>query len=146
MPHLTLQISAGGPILDLIIGPSVPRLVALNNANQPIPGMLKIRGLVDTGASQTCVDPACLSKLGLSPTGFTHIHTPSTRGTPHRCNQFDVQLVLIHAKGSLLRFESLAVVESSLMIQGIQALIGRDVLSNCLLVYDGAANIFSIAF
>ena len=41
---------------------------------------------------------------------------------------------------------SSAVFESGLNGQGIQALIGRDDLSNSLLVYDGRADLFSLAF
>jgi len=38
------------------------------------------------------------------------------------------------------------VFESGLNVQGIQALIGRDDLSDSLLVYDGRADLFSLAF
>jgi len=145
MPHLTLQISPGGPILDLLVGVSVPRAAALQRAGQPVPQAVRVRGLVDTGASGTCVDPGCLSSLGLSPTGQSPIHTPSTEGTPVLCDQYDVSLVLLHPR---LQFtlHALPVIASSLSIQGIQALLGRDVLAACLFVYDGAAGIFSLAF
>ena len=60
-------------------------------------------------------------------------------------SQYDVSLTLLHPKLSL-NFGAVAVIGSQLSPQGIQALIGRDVLKNCLFVYDGQAGIFSLAF
>ena len=45
-----------------------------------------------------------------------------------------------------LSISNVAVAEAQLSIQGIQALIGRDVLKNCLLVYDGQNGTFTLAF
>jgi hypothetical protein len=41
---------------------------------------------------------------------------------------------------------AVSVLESALKVQGIDALIGRDVLQYCLLVYDGRASTISMAF
>lgn len=38
------------------------------------------------------------------------------------------------------------VVEAHLSFQGIQALLGRDILSNCLFLYDGQSGVFTLAF
>jgi hypothetical protein len=53
---------------------------------------------------------------------------------------------MIPVAGLTFTVGALQVFESSLNIQGIQALIGRDVLANCLFVYDGRSKIFSLAF
>jgi predicted aspartyl protease len=145
MPHLTLQIAPGGPLVDILVGVSAGRLQALKQAAKPIPNAIQIRALIDTGASCTCIDPAVLKNLGLSPTGSTPIHTPTTGDQAHNANQYDVSLVLLHPKLQLT-LQAVPVVEASLMIQGIQALIGRDVLKNCLFVYDGQTGIFTLAF
>lgn len=146
MPHVTAQITAGGPILDFAIGVSGPRAEALQKSNEVVPPSMKIRGLIDTGASSTCVDPTCLDALGLSPTGQVPIHTPSTEaGTPKIHRQFDISLTLMHP-GISYTFKTLAVVESHLVHQGYHALIGRDVLKNCLFVYNGDEETFSLAF
>ena len=71
--------------------------------------------------------------------------TPSTGGQPHTANQYDVSLVLRHPNLSLTLW-TVAMAESQLLMQGIQALIGRDVLTNCLLVYDGQVGSFTLAF
>ena len=71
--------------------------------------------------------------------------TPSTGTQPHYTNVYDVSLILVHP-ALQLTMGNVAVAESELMVQGIQALIGRDVLKNCLLVYDGALGVFTLGF
>lgn len=71
--------------------------------------------------------------------------TPSTGSQPHPCNQYDVSLVLLHPQLQLT-FNSVPALESDLAHQGFHALIGREVLRRCLLVYDGQSGIFSLAF
>jgi hypothetical protein len=73
------------------------------------------------------------------------MHTPSTGAQVHHANLYDVSLVLMHPALSL-SISNVAVAEAQLSIQGIQALIGRDVLKNCLLVYDGQNGTFTLAF
>ena len=136
MPHLATQISVGGPIIDVKVGVSRERRLVLEAAKQPVPGPIQIRALVDTGASCTNIDPDVFSQLGLTPTGVATVHTPSTGTAGHVTNQYDVSLVLLHPKLSFTFF-AIPVIESQLAIQGIQGLLGRDVLAKCLLVYDG---------
>jgi hypothetical protein len=145
MPHVTQQISPGGPILDFLVGVSLPRAQALQRAGVALPSAVHIRGLIDTGASGTCVDPSCLEALGLAPTGQIPIHTPSTSGAPHLSDQYDISLVIVHPRLQLT-LHALPVIASTLTPQGIQALIGRDVLTRCLFLYDGVMGIFSLAF
>jgi|SRR5882724_3465802 len=145
MPHLTLQISAGGPVLELYVGVSNPRSDALKAAGQPVPPPVMVRGLLDTGASCTGVDPAVLTGLGIASTGTTPLHTPSTTlSTPHIARQFDVSIILVHPLINRT-FMAIPVIESQLAHQGIQMLIGRDILNQCLFTYDGTAQSFCLA-
>ncbi len=145
MPHVTLQLSPSGPVLDLLVGVSLPRAEALRRAGRHAPPPVSVRGLIDTGASGTCVDPACLQKLELQATGAVPIHTPSTGETPHWCDQFDVSVALLHPRLQMT-IRALPVLASPLAYQGLQVLLGRDVLAQCLLVYDGPTGLFSLAF
>jgi len=145
VPHLTLPIGQGGPVLDIVIGVSQARQNALTANKQPVPPSVRIRGLVDTGASCTCVDPSILASLQLSPTGTTTMHTPSTGASPGTANLYDASIVLVHPQLSLTFFNQ-AVAESVLAVQGIHALIGRDILAKCLLTYDGQSKLFILAF
>ena len=145
MPHFTLQIVPEGPVISLLVGLSAPRIAALRQANLPIPQAVVLRCLLDTGASGTCIDAAAIAPLGLTPTGTTLISTPSTGGTPHQCLTYDVGMMFVHPGGNRF-FGTVAVVATDFLTQTIDGLVGRDVLSSCLFVYDGAARIFSIAF
>jgi hypothetical protein len=145
MPHFTLQVVQEGPVISLLVGASAPRVTALQEAGLDVPQAVVLRCLIDTGASGTCVDGAAIAPLGLTPTGSTLISTPSTGGTPHQCATYDVGMMFVHPAGNRF-FGTVAVVATDFSAQPIDGLLGRDVLSSCLLVYDGAAKIFSIAF
>lgn len=145
MPHLTVPFTGNGPLIDLSVGVSAQRRKALERAGMTVPSFQKARALIDTGASATCIDPAVLKPLGLTPTGTIHIHTPSTSGKPYVCEQFDVALGIDHPKHPMVLL-TVPVIATELASQGISALIGRDVLASCLLIYDGTAGSFTLAF
>lgn len=66
---------------------------------------------------------------------------------PIQRNTFDVAIMIpLTDKLPPFSLGAVQVVESALKVQGIDALVGRDVLQHSLLVYDGRANIFSMAF
>jgi hypothetical protein len=54
-------------------------------------------------------------------------------------------MTLVHPT-SQFTLDTVSVMEAALEGQGIQALIGRDILKNCLFVYDGKAGTFALAF
>ncbi len=145
MPQLTLAIGLHGPLLDILVGVSRPRADVLTANNHPVPQPVVVQGLIDTGASCTCIDPGILQSLSLSPTGTTSTLTPSTGATPHITNQYDVSILLVHPQ-STFAFHSVPIVESHLAAQGIQALIGRDILQQCVLIYNGVMNFYTLNF
>ncbi|HYL73943.1 MAG TPA: hypothetical protein VEU96_07035, partial [Bryobacteraceae bacterium] len=71
--------------------------------------------------------------------------TPSTGQQPHHASLCDVSLMLVHPQ-LILTQPNVPVAGAQLAIQGIQALVGRDILKSCLLVYDGQAGTFTLAF
>ena len=132
----------------MVVTVSEPRKDALNKAGLAIPPSQTIKALVDTGASCTCIDPTVLEPLNLAPTGTVSAHTPSTGSTPAVMNQFDVGMVIYGATADHPPFHlpTVAVMETPLRGQGFDALLGRDILSNCLLVYNGTLGRFTLAF
>jgi len=148
MPSINVNIAADGPLLIVHIGVSVPRLAALTAAGLPVPPVAPGTFLIDTGASCTCVDPGLLAGLGLQPTGRVLISTPSTAGQPHHCEQFDVSIfipaVAPAVSGHVV--PAIPIVATHLKSQGIDGLIGRDVLKDCTLIYNGTSGMFSLAY
>ncbi|MFN0132370.1 MAG: retropepsin-like aspartic protease [Phycisphaerales bacterium] len=146
MPHLTIDIAPLGPIIQVAVGVSGPVRQMLTDAKQPLPPLQFAQALVDTGASGSVVDPEICSALGLSPVSYTRVHTPSTSGKPVIQSVYDVSIWLYHAKTKHIFERSFPVCCAPLRVQGIDMLLGRDVLSECLLVYDGPSGRFSLAF
>jgi hypothetical protein len=144
---INVNIASGGPLLIAHIAVSLPRLHALNAAGAAVPPMATGTFLIDTGASCSCVDPGIIAGLGLQPTGRVAISTPSTAGTLHFCDQFDISIFIPSAVATVGHLiPAIPVVETHLRPQGIDGLIGRDVLKDCTLIYNGTAGLFTIAY
>lgn len=87
----------------------------------------------DTGATGTCISKELANKLKLIPTGLVNVHTPSGIGT---MNKYMINLVL----NNEVRFANLSVMDSEIGKQGIDVLIGMDIISNgdfAVSNYDG---------
>jgi hypothetical protein len=149
MPHFTLPIDPAGPVVTAAVFVSEGRRAALLAEGLTIPAHRIIRALVDTGASFTSIEPEVLRALELTPTGTIDIVTPSTGKDVHTTDTYDVDFII---GGSApadipLSIPNLRIAASELYLrQGIHALIGRDVLARCILVYNGTLNQFSLCF
>lgn len=146
MPNLNVQITAAGPIIDVHVGIPAPHREALQQAGVAVPAPVACRLLIDTGASSTVLDTLVIKALGLLPSGSVSVHTASTdAGNMHQCFQYAVSLTIVHTSINWT-FSALPVLESALSHQGIDGLLGRDILSKCLLVYNGHLGLFTLAF
>lgn len=145
MPILYYSLTAEGPIIDVLIGVSEPRAAALRAAGQAVPQPIRLRMLLDTGASGTCVQSGLLGPLGLVQSGQVSLQTPSTGTTPIQCPQFDVSITLLHPDLSFI-LGVVPIIECQPLGGTIQGLIGRDVLAHCLFLYHGHVRGFSLAF
>lgn len=137
-----------GPVVNVLVLPSQPRQQALKEAGDEVPGATQGVFLIDTGASATVVDPGLIAPLNLVPTGAVMCHTPSTDGAPVSRDQYDVMLVIPGAGPGVPAWviPAIPVMESHLASQGIQGLIGRDLLDRAILVYNGPIQLFSLAY
>lgn len=145
MPQISVTVSPAGPIVDVLIGLSVPRQNALKAAGLAITVPINARLLVDTGASGTCLDETLVQALGLQPTSFQPIHTPSTNGAAIMMPQYDVSLIIPHPD-IRRNFAALPVMASNFRVQNIDGLLGRDVLAGCVLILNGPEKTFTLAF
>ena len=146
MPCVNLQILPLGPVIDIHVGISTPRKEAMQLAGITPPAPVPCRLLIDTGASCTCVDTWIINALSITPSGFTTIHTPSTNAdSNHQCNQYDVFLSILHHELSRF-FHVTPVIESNFSHQGIDGLLGRDILESCVFIYNGELGIYTLSF
>ncbi len=137
-------LAALGPVLAVSV--SIPQALAAFYTRQQIPLPSPITGLalIDTGATRSCVHAPIMSSLGVNPIGVV------TSGTP--AGQVLHSLYPAHftfpATTIEVDFTSVVGVDLSGQIitgQQLIALIGRDVLSNGILVYNGTIGTFSFA-
>jgi len=98
-----------------------------------------LTALIDTGASTTVLKLGIPSFLGIRPANRAYVNTASTQGMP--CHEFAISLIL--PQGFKVRTTA---VELPLHTQGIDCLIGRDVLAQCVMTYVGSENQVILSF
>jgi len=134
---------ATGPTFAVEV--AIPTVLAnsLTTAGNPIPQPQLVNALIDTGASMSAVDVAILGSLGLQPTGQTTVSTPSNPAA--QVSSYAVRMTFAQIPGAPI-VEPMSVLGCQLAAQGIGALIGRDVLTNAVLIYNGPGGFYTLAF
>ncbi len=128
-----------GPLVDIRVWVGTPVEEVLKRAGSKLPEPAAAKGMIDTGATGSVIQPSIAQQLGLQPVGVVHISTPSSEDVP--CLQYVVRLIFPNN----VIVEALAI-EAPLRGQHIQCLIGRDVLAHGLFVYTGYINQFTLSF
>lgn len=147
MPHVSIPIGPGGPLFDAYIYISKARHEALEKAQKPTPTASKVRALLDTGASCTCVDPSVLQTLSIPSRGTSPMNTPSAGDKPQTVNLYDIGLGIQGHTAPALIFETVQVAGTELLkSQGFHVLIGRDILSRCVFHYNGPGNQIIVSY
>jgi hypothetical protein len=145
MPFLTFPINQGGVLIDIYVALSSPRIDVLKEAGLTYPPPVKARALIDTGAGISGITPQIASALGLVPSGKLAISSATTGSGFQECNLYDVCLAFSQPSIKVLGV-NIPVVELDLSAIGPDALLGRDMLRQCLCIYDGQAGVFTLAF
>jgi len=138
-PHPT-GLRINGPVVQVEVGLHPALAQALVKAGKPVPAQVPCLALIDTGASNTCVDMAHITALQIPPIQTATVHTPNgaTTQTLHPAS------IAFPGTGlPTINFNS--VVCSNLTGQSFGCLIGRDVLEHFVLVYNGPFGAFTLA-
>ena len=148
MPHFTLQIAPNGPIVLAAVMVSAPRMEMLRSTNLSVPDPQRISALIDTGASISGVDPTVLSALSLTPTGTADVVSTTSGSAGVTVPTYDVCIGIYAAREGDLHFvsDTIQVTAVDMSSRGFKALIGTDVLSKCILHYNGADGFFTLAY
>jgi hypothetical protein len=143
-PHHAFAVA--GPIIRVQIEVASVLAQALQAANQPIPTPVLGIALIDTGASITSFDASIVSKLGINPNGVALV---GTAGGSQQQSTYQAKFTFPGTP--IPGFEHPRVLgcnlagQTVLNRQPIIALIGRDILSKCVLVYNGPAGMYSLS-
>lgn len=130
-----------GPVLNVVISIPSPLADALQVEGQQLPVPVTGKILIDTGASRTCVDKAALAKLGINPIGRTEIMTPSGKA-----KQALYPATFAFPGTPLPTIEFSSVIGADLVAQNLIALLGRDVLTGFVYVYNGPGGYITLAY
>jgi predicted aspartyl protease len=146
MPSLTVALDhAGRPIIELYVGVASAEQDT-PDPHEPTPPPVRVRALLDTGASMTVVERRFLEGLGAEPSGTIQLHSSTTGGEPVPALLYAASLALAGDVTGVLAADLEVLAVEDLGGLGIQALPGRDVLNLSLLNYDGPGRAFALTF
>lgn len=148
MPIITGPIARQGAVIDVLVGVPDELRRSLQSAGSPVPAAIPVRAVIDTGAGVTGFSPRVFRSLGLAAVGNIAISTPSTPvASPYSAPGHEVSLGFV-ASGAVHDFGEAFVIEADCFhpAEGIDGLIGRDVLDHCSFEYWGPSRAFQFAF
>lgn len=128
-----------GPRIQITISPLEAHIKALADKGQRPPAPVSGWGLIDTGASGTCVDRAAAEKAGLAVVDSG----PMTSAT-HEAEIVPIFAGRLDIGGIPQNVDMKRAHGANLAPQDLIALIGRDVLAVCVLVYNGVDGSFTL--
>lgn len=146
MPHVTQALTSEGAVVELQIGVSAARRLVLVRNGLAVPGRVRIKAQIDTGAELSAVDARVFPQLSILPIDRRQVRTVSASRHPE---WFDYYLVSIGIEGPELELHLPAIEVISCEFgddENARALLGRDLLAHCLFVYDGQARTFALSF
>lgn len=135
--HPAVALLMRGPIIQVTVTIEQNAGKGLLSQGKPFPSKTGW-ALIDTGASNTCVDEQAAKELGLP---IIDVGTmQSATHEKHPCNVYPVQII-----STVVTLNSPRTMSANLVSQGLLVLIGRDVLQRCNLFYNGPAGQFTLA-
>lgn len=129
-----------GPIVQVTIGMEQNIAQQLVSQGTQLPQPVSGVALIDTGATSTCIDDDIAKQLNLPVIDVVSIASAS-----HANSMQNVYPALIEVLGINIKFNALRAIGVPLANQGIQVLIGRDLLQVCTLFYNGMIGSFTLS-
>jgi predicted aspartyl protease len=121
-----------GPIVQVAVTVQQAFATALAQEGKPVPQPVMGYAVIDTGASNTCIDDETARSMNLPVIDVGVIHSASHAQTPS--NIYPVQIEIV---GFRINFQSARTMGAALKEQGLLMLLGRDLLERCTLFYNG---------
>jgi predicted aspartyl protease len=131
-----------GPVLQVTISIGDQFASELIKLGKPVPSPVSGLGLIDTGAGSTCIDEKVAKDLNLPVINVVPMASASHASTP--ANVYPAKMLIIGP--SPINVNVPQAVGAPLAVQGLIALIGRDVLAHCTLIYIGGLGQVTVCF
>lgn len=129
-----------GPVVQVSITVSQAIASQLLQAGRTVPTPLSGLALIDTGASNTCIDEVIAQQLQLPVVNQVQMASAS-----HSSTNANVYPARIEIVGVNINIDPAECIGAALGTQGLIALIGRDVLQHCTLFYNGLTGEITLA-
>jgi predicted aspartyl protease len=132
--HLPAQVGlvARGPLVQVTVSLADQITSELIKQGKAIPAPVQGLALIDTGAGSTCIDEEAAQKLQLPVVNVVDMASAS-----HALTKANVYPAKFQITGLPMNFNAPMSIGAPLAVQGLIALIGRDVLQHCTLIYNG---------
>jgi predicted aspartyl protease len=112
----------------------------LQQIGQDVPAPIAGVALIDSGASGTCVDEDVAAQLGLPVIDVIRVAS-ATDDSAER-NVYSLQFTIV---GLGVTMHASRATGAPLAVQGIQLLVGRDLLQHCIFVYNGLTGSYTLS-
>lgn len=144
-PQALTNIGAFFPI-EIHVPPKIAE--ALTKAGKPVPQSVAGLGLIDTGATLTCISEDVLKNLGLNP--FDVVNSGTADGLKKQ-NVYPARIVFPTQGWTLDLQKAIGVNLEGQVIHKIPpepviALLGRNLLQHWVLIYNGAGGFWTVSF
>src|SRR5438067_1699528 len=121
-----------GPCVQIAVTLADQIAGELVKQGKPVPAAVSGLGLIDTGAVSTCIDEGVAKRMNLPVVNVVTLASAS-----HASTQANVYPVKFQIAGFPVAINAPSAIGAQLAAQGLLALIGRDLLQHCSLIYNG---------
>ena len=136
----TIALQQRGPVVQVSISLEQSYAMALTQQGKSAPPPEVGLALIDTGASNTCIDDEAAKKMGLPV-----IDVGTMSSASHAETQWNIYPIQIEIPGFPIRFQAPRAMGAALKEQGLLLLLGRDMLARATLFYNGAAGQLTVS-
>lgn len=145
MPHLKVPITRAGALVPVIISRSTTEAAELTRQGQRIPDPLPVLALIDIGSGDSFISARVVAHLEPATVGSEGRVSLGTGSKEVLHSQFQVDMTLPHHR-HILTARNFPVLQADCDCQGFPAVLGRDFLGTCVVVYDGEHGICTLCF
>lgn len=142
-PESVFNLTLQGPVLPVLVSVTSQYAQLLQRLNRSVPSPVPGYALLDTGAALCSVDREVIRGLGVPPFGYA-MTQGATHPSPIPTLTFPASLSFPNTPLPNITF--LNFVALPLRAQGIIALIGRSVLRDFVMTYNGPAAMITLSF